>query len=154
MLAWVFHELSALELGIPGSPPAAMLLGALMIHGVRPGPIIEFEAPGFIMQMTAILFLASIAMWVCGMLLSKQVVKILRVPPPLFMPIIGILCVIGSYALGTNIFNLYLMVPSGRHLFGGVRFIMPIPPSRATIGGMPEDEQHTYLRLQLSDSLY
>ena len=97
-----------LTLGIPGSPPAAMLLGALMIHGVNPGPMITFEHPAFIMQMTAILLLASVAMWVNGMVLAKQVVKILRVPPPIFMPIIGVLCVIGSYSLGTNIFNLYL----------------------------------------------
>ena len=117
-----------LTLGIPGSPPAAMLLGALMIHGVRPGPMIEFEAPGFIMQMTAILLLASFAMWICGMLLSKQVVKILRVPPPLFMPIIGILCVIGSYALGNNLFNLYLMVPIGILSYFMTEMSYPIAP--------------------------
>lgn len=102
-----------LNLGIPGSPPAAMLLGALMLHGVNPGPMISFEHPTFILEITAILLLASVAMWVCGMLLSKQVVKVLRIPPSLFMPLIGLLCIIGSYALGMNIFNLYLMLPVG-----------------------------------------
>jgi len=43
-----------LTLGIPSSPPAAMLLGALMLHNVTPGPMIEFEHPGFIMSFTAI----------------------------------------------------------------------------------------------------
>jgi len=47
------------------------------------------------------------------MLLAKQVVKVLRIPPPLFMPIIGVLCIIGSYSLGLNVFNLYLMLPVG-----------------------------------------
>jgi putative tricarboxylic transport membrane protein len=117
-----------LTLGIPGSPPAAMLLGALMIHGVRPGPMIEFETPGFIMQMTAILLLASFAMWITGLLLAKQVVKILRVPPPLFMPIIGILCVIGSYALGNNLYNLYLMVPIGILAYFMTEMGYPIAP--------------------------
>ncbi|MBD3306293.1 transporter [candidate division KSB3 bacterium] len=117
-----------LTLGIPGSPPAAMLLGALMIHGVTPGPMIEFENPGFILQMTAILLLASCAMWISGMLLSKQVVKILRVPPPLFMPIIGILCVIGSYSLGNNLFNLYLMVPIGILAYFMTEMGYPIAP--------------------------
>lgn len=102
-----------LNLGIPGSPPAAMLLGALMLHGVTPGPMITFEHPNFIIEVAAILLLASITMWVVGMLLAKQVVKVLRIPPPLFMPIIGILCIIGSYSLGLNVFNLYLMLPVG-----------------------------------------
>ena len=102
-----------LNLGIPGSPPAAMLLGALMLHGVTPGPMITFEHPNFIIEVAAILLLASMTMWVVGMLLAKQVVKVLRIPPPLFMPIIGVLCIIGSYSLGLNVFNLYLMLPVG-----------------------------------------
>ena len=102
-----------LNLGIPGSPPAAMLLGALMLHGVTPGPMITFEHPNFIIEVAAILLLASMAMWIVGMLLAKQVVKVLRIPPPLFMPIVGILCIIGSYSLGLNVFNLYLMLPVG-----------------------------------------
>jgi putative tricarboxylic transport membrane protein len=102
-----------LNLGIPGSPPAAMLLGALMLHGVTPGPMITFEHPTFIIECAAILLLASMAMWVVGMTLAKQVVKVLRIPAPIFMPIVGILCIIGSYSLGVNIWNLYLMLPVG-----------------------------------------
>ena len=102
-----------LNLGIPGSPPAAMLLGALMLHGVTPGPMITFEHPNFIIEVASILLLASMTMWIVGMLLAKQVVKVLRIPPPLFMPIVGVLCIIGSYSLGINVFNLYLMLPVG-----------------------------------------
>jgi putative tricarboxylic transport membrane protein len=102
-----------LTLGIPGSPPAVMLLGALMIHNVTPGPMLSIEHPHFITEITAILFLASFAMFISGLILAKQVVKVLRIPPPVFMPIVLILCVIGSYALGTKVFNLYLMVPVG-----------------------------------------
>jgi putative tricarboxylic transport membrane protein len=88
-------------------------LGALMLHGVTPGPMITFEHPNFIIEVAAILLLASMAMWIVGMLLAKQVVKVLRIPPPLFMPIVGFLCIIGSYSLGLNVFNLYLMLPVG-----------------------------------------
>ena len=102
-----------LNLGIPGSPPAAMLLGALMLHGVTPGPMITFEHPTFIIECAAILLLASMAMWVVGITLAKQVVKVLRIPAPIFMPIVGMLCIIGSYSLGINIWNLYLMLPVG-----------------------------------------
>jgi len=102
-----------LTLGIPGSPPAVMLLGALMIHNVTPGPMISIENPHFITEMTAILFLASCTVFISGIFLAKQVVKVLRIPPSLFMPVVLTLCVIGSYALGTKVFNLYLMVPIG-----------------------------------------
>ena len=44
-----------LSLGVPGSPPAAMLLGALMLNGVNPGPMLTFENPEFIPSITAIL---------------------------------------------------------------------------------------------------
>jgi putative tricarboxylic transport membrane protein len=102
-----------LNLGIPGSPPAAMLLGALMLHGVTPGPMITFEHPNFIVECAAILLLASMCIWVVGLTLAKQVVKVLRIPTAIFMPIVGILCIIGSYSLGINIWNLYLMLPVG-----------------------------------------
>ena len=117
-----------LNLGIPGSPPAAMLLGALMLHGVNPGPMITFEHPTFILEITAILLLASLTMWITGMLLAKQVVKVLRIPPQIFMPIIGVLCIIGSYALGMNIFNLYLMLPVGIIAYFLTEMGYPIAP--------------------------
>jgi putative tricarboxylic transport membrane protein len=117
-----------LNLGIPGSPPAAMLLGALMLHGVTPGPMITFEHPTFIMEVAAILLLASCAMFVTGLLLAKQVVKVLRIPTQIFMPIIGVLCIIGSYSLGLNIFNLYLMLPVGIICYFLTEMGYPIAP--------------------------
>jgi putative tricarboxylic transport membrane protein len=117
-----------LNLGIPGSPPAAMLLGALMLHGVTPGPMISFEHPNFIIEVAAILMLASMAMWVVGMLMAKQVVKVLRIPTQIFMPIIGVLCMIGSYALGINIYNLYLMLPVGIVSYFLIEMGYPIAP--------------------------
>jgi putative tricarboxylic transport membrane protein len=84
--------------------------------------------PNFILQITAILLMASFAMWVLGMLLAKQVVKLLRVPPPLFMPIIAVLCVIGSYALGFKVFNLYLMIPVGMMAYFLTEMGYPIAP--------------------------
>ena len=117
-----------LSLGIPGSPPAVMLLGALMLHGIQPGPMLNFDHPLFIFQVTAILLLASFAMWITGILLAKQVVKVLRIPPPVFMPIIAVLCVIGSYSLGLSIFNLYLMIPIGILSYFLTEMQYPIAP--------------------------
>ncbi|MDY7029271.1 MAG: tripartite tricarboxylate transporter permease [Spirochaetota bacterium] len=117
-----------LNLGVPGSPPAAMLLGALMLHGIAPGPMLRIDHPGFIEEMTAILLMASIAMWIAGILLAKQVVKVLKIPPSIFMPIIGVLCIIGSYALGTKVVNLYLMLPVGIIAYFLTEMGYPIAP--------------------------
>lgn len=117
-----------LNLGIPGSPPAAMLLGALMLHGVTPGPMITFEHPNFIVECAAILLLASMTMWVEGITLARQVVKVLRIPAPIFMPIVGILCIIGSYSLGISIWNLYLMLPVGIIAYFLTEMGYPIAP--------------------------
>ena len=68
------------------------------------------------------------AMWVTGMILAKQVVKVLNIPTPLFMPIIGVLCIIGSYSLGLNIFNLFLMLPVGIMCYFLTNMGYPIAP--------------------------
>ncbi|MCD6120429.1 MAG: tripartite tricarboxylate transporter permease [Spirochaetales bacterium] len=121
-------QIPLLNLGVPGSPPAAMLLGALLLHGIQPGPMITIDHPHFIIDVAAILLLASFAMWISGLLLAKQVVKVLRIPPSIFMPIIAVLCVIGSYALGLNIFNLFLMVPVGIVAYFLTEMGYPIAP--------------------------
>ncbi len=115
-------------LGIPGSPPAVMLLGALMLHGLNPGPLVVITQPNFLYQLCAIMALASLAMWINGMFLTKHVIKVLRVPATVFLPIVTVLSVVGSYALGLSIFNLFLMVPVGiiAYLLGEMDY--PISP--------------------------
>ncbi|AWB65866.1 transporter [Saccharobesus litoralis] len=138
-----------LSLGIPGSPPAAMLLGALLLHGVVPGPTIEVDHPGFLLEVTAIMIMASFAMWANGMLLAKQVVKLLYVPTPLFMPLIAVLCILGSYSLGLNLFNLYIMIPIGiaAYVLGEYKF--PISPLviGLVLGGMADESLRRALML-------
>ncbi|MBW1995168.1 MAG: tripartite tricarboxylate transporter permease, partial [Deltaproteobacteria bacterium] len=117
-----------LTLGVPGSPPAAMLLGAIWLHGVRPGPMLSFEFPTFIPQMAATLFWASFTMLICGFAMSKLTIRVLRIPPAIFMPIVAFFSVMGSYALGLRIFNVQMMF-----LFGILAYLMeemgyPIAP--------------------------
>ncbi len=100
-------------LGIPGSPPAVMLLGALMLHGMTPGPMLSINNPNFIAELAAIMVLASAAMCVNGLLLARQVVKVLALPVEIFLPVVAVLSVMGSYALGLNVENLYLMLAVG-----------------------------------------
>ncbi|NMG41830.1 transporter [Chelativorans sp. ZYF759] len=117
-----------LTLGVPGSPPAAMLLGALNLHGVRPGPMLSFEFPNFIPQMAAMLAWASLTVLVLGLLMVRISVQVLRIPTAILMPVVAFLAVLGSYSLGLNMFNIYMMF-----FFGVVVYLLeeigyPIAP--------------------------
>lgn len=144
-----------LSLGIPGSPPAAMLLGALMLHGIQPGPMLIIEHPTFIMEMAAILALSAVAMWVMGMFLARQVIKVLKMPQTLLMPLVAVLCVIGSYALGTKIFNLYLMVPVGIVAYLLTEMKYPIAPLviGVILGPMADENIRRFLMVNQGDIL-
>ncbi len=108
-----------LSLGIPGSAPAAVLLAAMFIHGVRPGPMIMIESPDFVYKVVAMVFLATCAMLVLGLSMVKYVVKVLQVPRTRLMPIIFTLCVVGSFAIQSRIFDVRVMV-----FFGILGFLM------------------------------
>jgi len=108
-----------LTLAIPGSAPAAVLLGAMLIHGVRPGPLIMVEFPSFIYETTAMVLIATIMMFVLGLTMVRPLVKILQVPRQKLMPIVFALCVIGSFALQSRLFDVTVMI-----VFGIIGFVL------------------------------
>lgn len=97
-----------LTLAVPGSPPAAVLLGAMMIHNVRPGPMIMRDNPEFIPYISALLFLAVLTLWIAGTIMAKPMTKILKIPKTYLMPIVAALCIIGSYAIANRPFDIVL----------------------------------------------
>jgi putative tricarboxylic transport membrane protein len=102
-----------LTLAIPGSAPAAVLLAALFIHGIRPGPLIMIEAPAFIFEVTAMIMLASIAILVYGLVLTKPLLYVIRIPPVRLIPVIFVLCTIGSFAIASRMFDIWVMLAFG-----------------------------------------
>ncbi len=102
-----------LTLAVPGSPPAAVLLGALMIHSIRPGPMIMRDNPTFISYIAALLFLAVLALWVAGMVMAKPMTKILKVPKVYLMPIVAALSVVGAYAISNRPFDITIALVFG-----------------------------------------
>ncbi|OON97679.1 MAG: hypothetical protein ATN31_07900 [Candidatus Epulonipiscioides saccharophilum] len=102
-----------LTLAVPGSPPAAVLLGALMIHNVRPGPMIMRDNPGFINYIAALLFLAVLALWIAGILLAKPMSMILKVPTVYLMPIVSVLSIVGAFAISNNPFDIIIALVFG-----------------------------------------
>jgi len=102
-----------LVLAVPGSPPAAVLLAAMWLHGMRPGPLLVIEAPNYIYEVSAMFFLASVAMLILGLSMVKIVVKILKVPTSILMPIILVLCTVGSFAIAGRVFDILIMLLFG-----------------------------------------
>ncbi len=105
-----------LSLGIPGSPPAAVLLGALLIHGIRPGPMLQFEFPAFMAQSVVWLLIATLFMWAISMVIAKPMQRILRVKNAILMPIVAVLCAVGAFTLDIRFLDLVLVFVAG--LFG------------------------------------
>ena len=103
----------AITLAIPGSAASAVLIAALFIHGVRPGPMIMIENPSFIYNIAVMLIFATIAISVYGIGLTRFFVLILKVPREYLMSIVFSLCVIGPYALTQRVFDIWVMVAFG-----------------------------------------
>lgn len=95
-----------LTLAVPGSPPAAMFLAAIWLHGVRPGPMLPVESPTFLYEVAIVLLLASCFMLVWGLLVAKPMATVLKLKREILMPIILPLTVIGAYAGGMRVFDI------------------------------------------------
>lgn len=108
-----------LSLAVPGSAPAAVLLAAMWLHGVRPGPLLMLEFPNYIWEVTAMMIMASFASLVVSLSFVRAQVKILLVPRFILMPIIFVLCVIGSYAINVRVFDIWVMMA-----FGVIGYVM------------------------------
>jgi putative tricarboxylic transport membrane protein len=121
-----------LSLAVPGSAPAAVLLAAMFIHGVRPGPLIMIEFPDFIYQVVAMTLLATCAMFVLGLSMVRALVKVLTIPREKMMPFVFVLCAIGSYAIASRMFDVYVMVVFG--IIGYYMRVMDYPVAPTVLG--------------------
>lgn len=96
-------------LGVPGDVLTAILLGALMIQGLAPGPLLFSEHSTVVSGIFGSFFVAQAAMLVIGLLAVRVAGKIVHVPTPILMPIVLVLCAIGSYATNNSTFDLWIM---------------------------------------------
>jgi putative tricarboxylic transport membrane protein len=109
----------ALTLAVPGSAPAAVLIAALFIHGIRPGPMIMIEQPAFVFEVVAMLTFATLAILVLGLALTRPLLLVIRIPRERLMPVVFVLCVIGPYAITQRMFDVWVML-----FFGVVGFLL------------------------------
>jgi putative tricarboxylic transport membrane protein len=102
-----------LALGIPGSGSAALLISALMLHGIRPGPMIFTSQPRMVFAIILGFLLTNIMFLFLGVFGTRYFGKLLEIPYFILFPIIIILTVIGSFALRNNVGDVVLMIAMG-----------------------------------------
>lgn len=105
-------------LGVPGSAPAAVVAGALMLHGLNPGPNLFQEGNGSLVYAFGwSLMLAGVVTFILGTLLSPWLARMISIPLRLLAPLIMFLSVIGAYAIRNDIFDVYMMLGLGVFTF-------------------------------------
>ncbi len=117
-----------LSLGIPGSGSTAVLLGGLMMWGLRPGPLLFTESPDFAWGLVASMYLGNLICVAMAIMVIPFLVHILRVPKRIIAPIVAVICVVGSYSVGNNIFDVMLMLIAGVVGYYLIYFKYPVAP--------------------------
>lgn len=108
-----------LTLGIPGDSTSALLLGALIMKGVQPGPLIFREHGEVVYAIYAAVALSSLFMLFIMFFGMKGFVKILKVPQPLLLPLVFVLCMVGAYGTNNRIFDCWALI-----FFGLVGYLL------------------------------
>lgn len=120
--------LPSLMFGIPGSSDWAIVLGAMVIHGVTPGPNLIRESPDIVWIAIIVLVAASFFSSALGLLFAPQLVHITRVRPGILSPIVLMLAVVGAYALNLSITDVIVSISFGLLAYAMRAINMPLIP--------------------------
>lgn len=131
-----------LSLGIPGDVITAVMLGALLLIGIRPGPLLFKEHPEIINSIFAGMLLANVLILLLGILSVRLFPQVLRTPAAILFPIIFTLCFLGAFSLNNSVYDMFIAL-----VFGIIGYIMrknnfPVAPVvlGVVLGPIAEDE--------------
>jgi putative tricarboxylic transport membrane protein len=102
-----------LTLGIPGDAVTAVIIGALYIHGLKPGPMLMIETPHLFWYSTGCMLMANVFLLLFGLSGVKLFAKIVEIRKGLLLPVIIMISVIGTYAINNSIYDVYWMLGFG-----------------------------------------
>ena len=102
-----------LALGVPSGPVPAVLIAAMMVHGVAPGPLLIQEQPQLFWGFIASMYVGNVILLVLNLPLVGLFVNVLRVPYPILYPTIVLFCVLGVYAVNSSVVEVWIMVIMG-----------------------------------------
>jgi len=139
-----------LTLGVPGSGTTAVMLGALTLYNITPGPLLFRDQPDIVWGLIASLFVANVMLIIINVPMIKVFTKILAVPYWALVPAIAIITSIGVYAVHATTFDLFLMIGIG--VFGYILRKMDFPLSAILLGFILGGLMEQNLRRALSIS--
>jgi putative tricarboxylic transport membrane protein len=102
-----------LTLGVPGNASMAMIFAALLIHGVRPGPLLVQERPDVFWGLVASMYIGNVVLLLLNLPLVWIWVRLLQVPYPLLAPFIVVFVLVGAYSVSNSVFDLGITVAFG-----------------------------------------
>lgn len=102
--------LPMITLGIPGSPTTAILLGGMIIWGLRPGPLLFSENPEFVWGLIGSMYVANFVTVLLNLALIPIFIRVLAMPFTILTPIIFVLCVLGVFATTDRMFDTWIML--------------------------------------------
>ena len=108
-----------LALGVPFTPAMAVVVGALMLHGITPGPMMMLERPQLFWGVIASMYIGNVMLLVLNLPLVQLFALITKVPKPILLPLITLLCLVGVYSVNSSTVDLYVLA-----LFGILGFVL------------------------------
>jgi putative tricarboxylic transport membrane protein len=102
-----------LGLGIPTGPAPAVMMIALLIHGVRPGPLFISEQPQVFWGLVASMYIGNVILIILNLPLVGLFINLLRVPFRILFPVILLVCLVGTYAVNSSVVELIILLVSG-----------------------------------------
>ncbi|MDQ0351387.1 putative tricarboxylic transport membrane protein [Alkalibacillus filiformis] len=129
-----------LSLGIPGSGTTAVMLGAFLVLGVQPGPMLMGDNPEIFWGIIASMYIGNVFLLILNLPLIPYIARVLTVPRPLLISLVVVFSLIGVYAISFSTFDLYLLLAFGVIGFLMRMFAFPAPPFILAfiLGGMME----------------
>ena len=116
-----------LTLGIPGSATTAVMLGALAMFNIQPGPFLFARDPDFVWGLIASMYIANVVLLALNILFVPAFVLALRMPMAALQPLIVLFCVVGVYSAGSSMLDLWVMFAAG--LLGYAMKKLGYPPA-------------------------
>jgi putative tricarboxylic transport membrane protein len=102
-----------LALGVPSGPVPAVLIAAMMVHGVAPGPLLIQQQPQLFWGFIASMYVGNLVLLILNLPLVGLFVNVLRVPYPVLYPTIVLFCILGVYAVNNSVVEIWIMIAMG-----------------------------------------
>ncbi len=141
-----------LTMGIPGSPIDAILLSALILHNIQPGPILFITNGEFAWALIAAYLVANLLMFATMTVSVRFLARLITIDRAILLPIIFVFCAIGAFALANRLYDVWVVVGFGLIGFGLERARVPVGPFVIGFVLEPLFESELRASLQLSDA--